>query len=95
MGADALPPGSKGIGDRAFGLYGVATVVMQILLMVGGFDVDGDAELTLVNVNIDIQESNMGLGGVPGEVNRIATVEPFKFYKPSLWLRFIDGIFLL
>ena len=35
-----LSPGSKGIGDRAFGRYGVATVVMQILLMVGGFDVD-------------------------------------------------------
>ena len=33
------PPGSKGIGDRVFGRYGVATVVMQILLMVGGFDV--------------------------------------------------------
>ena len=36
---------------------------MQILLMVGGFVVDGGAELTLLYVNIDI-----GLGGVPGEV---------------------------
>ena len=78
MGANALPPGSKGLGDRAFGRYGMATVVMQILLMVGGFDVDGGAELTLVDVNIDIQEGNMGLGGVPDEVDRIATVEPFK-----------------
>ena len=51
---------------------------MQILLMVGGIDVDGSAELTLVDVNVDIQESDMGLGGVPGEVDRIATVEPFK-----------------
>ena len=59
MGADALPPGSKGVGDRAFGRNGVATVVMQILLMVGGFDVDGGAELTLVDVNIDIQETDM------------------------------------
>ena len=41
--ADALHPGSKGIGVRVFGRYGVATVVMQILLMVGGFDVDGGA----------------------------------------------------
>ena len=32
--------------------------------MVGGFDVDGGAELTLVDVNIDIQEGDMGLGGV-------------------------------
>ena len=50
---------------------------MQILLMVGGFDVDGGVEFTLVDVNIDIQEGDMGLGGVPVEVDRIATVEPF------------------
>ena len=31
---------------------------MQILLMVGGFDVDGSAELTLLDVNIDIQEGD-------------------------------------
>ena len=53
-------------------------MVMQILLMVGGFDVDGGAKLTLVNVNINIQEGDMGLGGVPCAVDRIATVEPFK-----------------
>ena len=35
-------------------------MVMQILLMVGVFDVVGGAELTLVNVNIDIQEGDMG-----------------------------------
>ena len=51
---------------------------MEILLMVGGFNVDGGAELTLVRVNNDIQESDMGLGGVPGEVDRIETAEPFK-----------------
>ena len=50
MGADESPPGSKGIGDRAFGRNGVAAVVMQILLMVGGFDVDAGAELTLLTV---------------------------------------------
>ena len=32
----------------------------------------------MVDVSIDIQEGDMGLGGVPGEVDRIATVEPFK-----------------
>ena len=37
---------------------------MQILLMVGGFDVVGGAELTLVNVNIDIQEGDMGFGSM-------------------------------
>ena len=56
MGADTPSPGSKGIGDSVFGRYEVATVVMQILMMVGGFDVDRGAELTLVDVNIDIQE---------------------------------------
>ena len=60
MEADVPPLGIKGIGDRAFGRYGMATVVMQILLMVGGFDVDGVAELTLVDVNIDFQEGDMG-----------------------------------
>ena len=72
MGADAPSPGSKGIGDRAFGGYGMATVVVQILLMVGWFDMDGSAQSTL------LQEGDMGLGGVPGEVDGIATVEPFK-----------------
>ena len=81
MGADVPPPGSKGIRDRVFNRYGVATVVMEILLMVGGFDVDGGAELTLV----DIQEGDMGLGGVPGEVDRIATVEPFEVGDEGVW----------
>ena len=45
-------------------------MVMQILLMVGGFHVDRGTELTLVDVNINIQEGDMGLGGVPGEVDR-------------------------
>ena len=39
---------------------------MQILLMVGGFDVDGGVELTLVSMNIDIQKGDVGFGGVPG-----------------------------
>ena len=85
MGADAPPPGSKGIGDRAFGGYGMATVVVQILLMVGWFDVDGSAQSTLFDVNIDIQEGDMGLGGVPGEVDRIVTVEPFKEGGEGIW----------
>ena len=85
MGADALPPGNKGIGDRAFSRYGVATVVMQILLMVGVFDVDRGAELTLVNANTDIQVGDMGLGGVPGEVDRIGTIEPLKEGDEGVW----------
>ena len=60
------PPGGKGVGDSAFSRYGVATMVMEIQLMVGGFNMDGSAELTSVDINIDIQEGDMGLGGVPG-----------------------------
>ena len=41
--------------------------------MVGGFNVDGAVNLTVVNANIDIQESYMGLRGVPGKVDRIVT----------------------
>ena len=63
----------------------MATVVVQILLMVGWFDVDGSAESTLFDVNIDIQEGDMGLGGVPGEVDRIASVEPFKEGGEGIW----------
>ena len=88
MAADTLPLGGKRVEYRAFSRYEVASVVMEvllmvggfsvavvmeILLMVGGFSVDGGAELTLVDVNIDIQEGDMGLGGVPGEVERIVT----------------------
>ena len=47
-------------------------------MLVGEFNVDEGVELTLVNMNIDIQEGDMGLGGVPGEVDRIETVELFE-----------------
>ena len=46
---------------------------------------DGGAELTLVDVNIDIQEADMGLGGVSGKVDRIATVELFKEGDEGVW----------
>ena len=58
---------------------------MQILLMVGRFEVDEGAELTLVDVNIDIQEGDMGLGGVPGEVERILHFELFKEGDEGVW----------
>ena len=57
---------------------------MQILLMVG-FGVDRGVELILVDVNIDIQEGDMELGGVPGEVDRIATVELFEEGDEGVW----------
>ena len=60
-------------------------VMQMILLMVGVFDVDGGAKFTLVDVNIDIQEGDMGLEGVPGELDRIATVQPFKEGDEGVW----------
>ena len=60
-------------------------MVMQILLMIGGFDVYRGVELTLVDVNIDIQEGDVGLGGVPREVDRTVTVEPFEESDERVW----------
>ena len=60
---------------------------MQILLMVSEFDVDRGTELTLVDVNIDIQESDVGLGDVPGEVDRMATVQPLKEGDEGVWTK--------
>ena len=51
---------------------------MEVLLKVGGFDMDGGMELTMIHTYIDIQKSDFGGGGVPGELNRIAAVETFK-----------------
>ena len=51
---------------------------MAILLGVSGFDINRSTELTMVNANIDVQKSDVGRGSVPGKVDRIATVEPFK-----------------
>ena len=68
----------KGVRYGAFGRCGVTAMVMEILLGVGGFDVDRGAEMTVVNTDIDIQKSDLGGGDVPGEVDRILTVELFK-----------------
>ena len=46
---------------------------------------DGSEKSTLLDVNINIQEGDMGLGGVPGEVDRIANVELFKEGGEGIW----------
>ena len=51
---------------------------MQLLLEVGGFDMNRDTELTIVNMHTDVQECDIGRGGLPCEVGRIAIVEPFQ-----------------
>ena len=53
-------------------------VGVEILFGVGGFDVDRDMEMTVVDMDINVQESDMGGRNVPGELDRILTVELFK-----------------
>ena len=51
---------------------------MEVLLEVGRFDIDGGVELTMIHTYFDIQKCDFGGGGVPGELDGIATVEAFK-----------------
>ena len=44
------------------------------MLEVGGFDMDGGVELTLIQVYIDVQKCDFGGGGVPGELDWIAVL---------------------
>ena len=39
---------------------------------------DAGVELTMIHAYIDVQKCDFGGGGVPGELDRIATVETFK-----------------
>ena len=56
----------------------MTTVVVEILLGVSVFNMDRGAELTVVNVDTDVQKSDLGGGNVPGKVDGIASIEPFK-----------------
>ena len=50
----------KGIRYGAFGGGGVAALVVEVLLGVGGFDEDRGVEMTMFNKDIDIQKSDRG-----------------------------------
>ena len=63
---------------EAFGGGGMTAMVVEVLLGVGRFDVHRGAEMTIFNTDIDIQKGDMGGGNVPGEVDRIPTVELYK-----------------
>ena len=56
----------------------MSAVIVEILLGVGGFNMDRGAELTMIDADIDVQKGDMGRGSVPAEVDRIATVELFQ-----------------
>ena len=76
--ADTAPSSGKGVRYGVFGGGGVTAMVVEVLLGVGGFDVDRGAEMTMVNTDIDVQKSDMGGGSVPGEVDGILTVQLFQ-----------------
>ena len=46
--------------------------------IVGGFNMDRGTELTIINACINVQNCDMGQKSVPGTVDEIVTVEPFK-----------------
>ena len=65
--ADTAPSSGKGVRYGAFGGGGVTAVVVEVLLGVGGFYVDRGAEITMLNMDIDVQKSDIGGGSIPGE----------------------------
>ena len=50
---------------------------MEVMLEIGGFDMDGGVELTMIHTYINVKKCDFG-GDVPGELERIAAVEAFK-----------------
>ena len=50
---------------------------MEILLEVGGFDMDG-SEMIMIQVHIDFQNCDLGGGGMLSEFDRIVAVQVFK-----------------
>ena len=52
---------------------GVTAMVVEVLLGVGGFDMDIGTEMTMINTNIDVQKNDMGGGSILGEVDGIPT----------------------
>ena len=79
-GVVADTPTTDGLGKRyrTFSGWGMAAGKVEVLLVVGGFDVDGCAEVRLVNKDVNIQEGDMGRGDGPGKSDRIATIEALK-----------------
>ena len=57
--ADMMPSSDKGVRYGAFGVGGVTTMLVEVLLGVGGFDMDRGAEMTLFNTDIDVQKSDI------------------------------------
>jgi hypothetical protein len=79
-GVVADAPTMDGLGKRygMFSGWGMAAGKVEVLLVVGEFDVDGGAEVRLVNKDVNIQEGDMGRGDGPGKSDRVATIDALK-----------------
>ena len=56
--------------EKRYGMFSgwrMAAGKVEVLLVVGGFDVDRDAEVRLVNKDVNIQEGDIGRGDGPGK----------------------------
>jgi hypothetical protein len=51
---------------------------VKVLLLVGGFDVYGGAEVRLVNKYVNIQEGDMGRAHDPSKLDSVASIEELK-----------------
>ena len=54
-------------------------MVVQLLLVVSGLNMDRGVKLTVVDADIDVQKSDVEGGSFPGEMDGIAT-QSFLFY---------------
>ena len=68
-GVVANVPTTDGLGKMygTFSGLGMAIGKVEVLLVVGGFDVDGGVEARLVNKDVNIQEGDMGRGYGPSK----------------------------
>ena len=56
LAADSPSPDGQRGCDGAFGEYGVTAGKIEVLLEVGGFDNDGDVEITTIQAHNNIQK---------------------------------------
>ena len=84
-GVVANTPTKDGLGNsfRTFSGWGMAAGKVEVLLVVGGFDVDGGAEARLVNKDVNIKEGDMGRGDglYPDVFNQIDWKQMLEFFS--------------
>ena len=79
-GVVANAPTMDGLGKRygMFSGWGMAAGKVEVLLVVGEFDVDKGAEARLINKDDNIQEGDMGRGDGPSKSDRVVSTEALK-----------------